>query len=128
MTDKTHPAGSTNEDDAVVNSEEDVDITPAAVLAQRLSLRTGLMWSLVGALILGLVVTTLVSPKMGAYYFAMLMVVVGTMRWVLPGHPFGIAARERKWVDVVFCYLVAVGLVFLATTSYALRCEQGLFC
>lgn len=124
MTEKTQ-ADSAGE---IGHVEEDADITPAAVLATRRLLRTGLMWTLVGALGVGVVVSILGGPKMGAFYFALLMIVVGTLRWVLPGQPFGIAAREQKWMDIVFCYGVSAGLILLASTSYALQCAEGFFC
>ncbi|MFD2840811.1 DUF3017 domain-containing protein [Populibacterium corticicola] len=107
---------------------EDTDITPAAVLATRRALRTGLMWVMVGAIIAGVVVTIMTGPKIGAFYFALLMIIVGTLRWALPGQPFGIAAREQKWKDIIFCYAVSAGLIILASTSYALRCTEGFLC
>lgn len=125
MTEKTHPDSSASQGE---HGEEDIDITPAAVLATRRSLRTGLMWCLVAALIVGVGITIAGGPKMGAYYFALLIAVTGTLRWALPGQPFGIAARERKWMDVVFCYGICFGLIFLASTSYALKCAEGIFC
>lgn len=125
MTEKTQVNPDAQHNNSV---EEDADITPAAVLATRRSLRTGLMWGLVGALVLGAAITVGFGPKIGAFYFAALMLSVGTMRWVLPGQPFGIAAREQKWMDIVFCYGVSAGLVILASSSYALKCAEGFFC
>ena len=103
------------------------DLTPAAVLATRRTLRTGLMWVVVGAIVVGIGVTLALNPKAGAYYFALVLAIVGTVRLVLPGAPFGISARER-WVDVVFSYGLSAAIFFLASTSYALRCTEGLFC
>ena len=124
VTEKTHAEPA----DEMTNVDDDSDITPAAVLATRRLLRTGLMWTLVAALGVGLIITILGGPKMGAFFFAFLMIVVGTLRWVLPGQPFGIAAREQKWMDIVFCYGVSAGLIVLASTSYALQCSEGFFC
>ena len=132
VTDKTHAepaqptAGDTEGPSA--GGADDIDITPAAVLATRRLLRTGLMWTLVGFLVSGVIVTILCGPKVAAFYFAGLMIIVGTLRWVLPGQPFGIAAREQKWLDIVFCYGVSAGLVLLASTSYALKCADAFFC
>ncbi len=85
------------------------------------------MWAVAGAIVVGVAVMVIVGPKAGAYFFALIAAVVGTARWALPGAPFGIAARE-KWVDVVFCYGVSASVVFLASTSYGLRCAQGWIC
>lgn len=102
-------------------------VTAAEVLEKGRSLRAGLMWTLVGALVLGLLLTVGLNPKTGAYYFGALMFVLGTARAILPGAPFGISARSKLF-DVLFFYALSAAVIFLASTSSALRCTEGLFC
>lgn len=102
-------------------------ISAAAILAQGRTLRMGLVWVVIGALALGLVVTATINPKTGAYYFGALLTVLGTLRLILPGAPFGISARSKLF-DVAFYYAFAAAIFFLATSSSALRCTDGLFC
>ncbi|WP_435299487.1 DUF3017 domain-containing protein [Timonella sp. A28] len=112
---------------ATDHTPEESPVTPAAVMARGKTLKTGMMWAIVGAVALGLVFTLTINPKTGAYYFGLLIALVGTLRWLLPGAPFGIAARE-KWFDVLFCYGLSGAVFFLASYSYALKCDEGLFC
>lgn len=78
------------------------------------------MWLVSVLLIVVAAVMILVSPKMGAFAMAALLVIVGTARLVVPGTPFGLSARNRFW-DVSFCYAVALAIVILTNSAHSLK-------
>lgn len=92
----------------------------ATVLAAQLRLRTTAMWTISVLVVIGALLMILVTPKVGTFYFAGLLVVAGTLRTFLPGTPFGLSARTKLY-DSAFCFGVALAITILTNSASALR-------
>lgn len=92
----------------------------ADLLGARRELRTTGMWTIAALVVLGTIMMIVVTPKIGAFTLAGVLVAVGTARLVLPGTPFGLAVRSRLF-DVASCYGVALAILVLANSAHSLK-------
>ncbi len=92
----------------------------AAVKDGRLRLRTTAMWTVAALIVVGALLMILVTPKVGVFYLAGLLIIAGILRIFLPGTPFGLSARTKIY-DSTFCFAVALAMIILTNSASALR-------